>query len=118
MLSDDTDARKYAATPNDTELLQYYGSVELEPVDLELQRQTADDALGRADDEQLVVDRLIGAASRKKLRTATSISHLAVLKSMNGSDCRTCTSKRESARQVPRSVRPPTAACANALLTR
>src|SRR5436190_20609452 len=36
------------------------------------------------------------AASRKKLRTPTSISHFALLKSMNGSDCRTCTSKRES----------------------
>src|SRR5712671_2127058 len=36
---------------------------------LELQRQTADDAFGRVDDEQLVVDRLI------RRRLAEEVSH-------------------------------------------
>ena len=74
---------------------------------LELQRQAADDALRRADDEQLVVDRLIGRPCRgRSCGRATSISHFAVLKSMNGSDWRTCTSKRESsARPIGRRSR-------------
>src|ERR1700681_3035796 len=35
-------------------------------------------------------------ASRNRLRTASNISHLALPKSMNGNDCLTCTSNRES----------------------
>ena len=62
----------------------------------EPERQTAHHALWGMDNEQLVVDRLSPAASWKKLRTAMSISHLAELKSMNGSACRTWTSKRAS----------------------
>src|ERR1700726_4808956 len=53
--------------------------------------------------------------SRKKLRTARSISHLAFEKFMKGSDCRTCTSNRESSpdRSEPSE---PTPGRANALL--
>src|ERR1700687_2136284 len=55
--------------------------------------------------------------SRKKLRTARSISHLAFEKFMKGSDCRTCTSNCGSR---PERLEPPDrrAERANALLIR
>src|SRR5436305_2026857 len=57
-----------------------------------------------------------GAVSRKKFLTPTSISHLAVLKSMNGSDWCTCTSNLAS--RPWRSDSAGLAGCENALLTR
>src|SRR3954463_14220688 len=57
------------------------------------------------------------AVSRKKFRTAKSISHFALLKLKKGNDCRTCTSKRLSnpGPGAPSATLP---ARANPLLTR
>src|SRR5262245_49702368 len=53
-----TTQRKHDGSEFWERFVQYYGSSELK-ARLELQRQSADDALRRADDHQLVVDGLI-----------------------------------------------------------
>src|SRR5262245_4258382 len=65
MLSMKFSGSKWGALQSCGARLQYYGSLDLEP-----QREAADYSLGRANDEEFVVDRLVGRGIAEEVADA------------------------------------------------